>query len=132
MLSRNRVKSNVCGALARGSLRGLENPRTPEPRTPEPQNPEPRTEYRAQSTGPRAPITEHRDTIPLSVVIRLNGEPHSVDGPLTIAELLHRLHIDPRRVAVERNLIVVKKALYGETVVDEGDEIEIVNFVGGG
>jgi thiamine biosynthesis protein ThiS len=67
-----------------------------------------------------------------SVLIRLNGEPHSLDGPLTIAELLKRLRIDPRRVAVERNLIVVKKALYGETLVNDGDEIEIVNFVGGG
>ncbi|MGE5816147.1 MAG: sulfur carrier protein ThiS [Acidobacteriota bacterium] len=66
------------------------------------------------------------------MLIRLNGEPHSVDGPLTIAELLHRLRIDPRRVAVERNLIVVKKALYDDTMINDGDEIEIVNFVGGG
>jgi thiazole synthase len=66
------------------------------------------------------------------VVIRLNGEPHKLDGPLTIAKLLEQLRIDPRRVAVERNLLVVKKAHYGETVIDEGDEIEIVNFVGGG
>jgi thiamine biosynthesis protein ThiS len=66
------------------------------------------------------------------VVIRLNGEPHSVDGPLTIAELLDRLRIDSRRVAVERNLIVVKKALYDDTMISDGDEIEIVNFVGGG
>jgi thiamine biosynthesis protein ThiS len=66
------------------------------------------------------------------VVIRLNGEPHTVDGPLTIAELLNRLRIDARRVAVERNLMVVKKALYAETTVEHGDEIEIVNFVGGG
>ena len=66
------------------------------------------------------------------MVIRLNGEPHSVDGPLTIAELLDRLHIDSRRVAVERNLFVVKKTLYDETLIHDGDEIEIVNFVGGG
>lgn len=66
------------------------------------------------------------------MVIRLNGEPHTLDGPLTIAELLSRLRIDARRVAVERNFMVVKKALYGEMTVEHGDEIEIVNFVGGG
>lgn len=64
--------------------------------------------------------------------IRLNGEPHQLEGPLTVTELLHRLGIDPRRVAVERNLIVVKRAQYGETLINDGDEIEIVNFVGGG
>ena len=66
------------------------------------------------------------------MLIRLNGEPHVLDGPLTITELLERLRVDPRRVAVERNLIVVKRALYSETRIENGDEIEIVNFVGGG
>ena len=47
-------------------------------------------------------------------------------------ELLARLQIDPRRVAVEHNLVVVKKAAYGSTIVARGDEVEIVNFVGGG
>jgi thiamine biosynthesis protein ThiS len=66
------------------------------------------------------------------VLIRLNGEPHVLDEPLTITQLLERLHIDPRRVAVERNLIVVKRQQYPDTWIHEGDEIEIVNFVGGG
>lgn len=64
--------------------------------------------------------------------IRLNGEPHTLDGPLTVAQLLERLQIDPRRVAVERNLLIVKRALYADTLINDGDEIEIVNFVGGG
>ena len=51
---------------------------------------------------------------------------------MTIADLLARLDIDPRRVAVERNLVIVKRAAYAVTRIDEGDEIEIVNFVGGG
>jgi len=66
------------------------------------------------------------------VTIRLNGDAHDLPAPLSIAELLARLEIDPRRVAVERNFLVVKRDAYASTVVHEGDEIEIVNFVGGG
>jgi thiamine biosynthesis protein ThiS len=64
--------------------------------------------------------------------IRLNGDPHELAAPLTIAALLESFGIDSRRVAVERNLTVVKRADYEKTMVEEGDEIEIVNFVGGG
>jgi thiamine biosynthesis protein ThiS len=64
--------------------------------------------------------------------IRLNGDPYEVAGPLTVAELLARLEIDARRVAVERNLVVLKRDAFDRTAVGEGDEIEIVNFVGGG
>jgi thiazole synthase len=64
--------------------------------------------------------------------ITLNGDAHEVAGPLTVIELLDRLDIDPRRVAVERNLIVLKRDAFAQTTISEGDEIEIVNFVGGG
>ena len=64
--------------------------------------------------------------------IRLNGEPYALDAPLTVAQLLERLGIDPRRVAVERNLVVVRRVHYADTLINEGDEIEVVNFVGGG
>jgi thiamine biosynthesis protein ThiS len=64
--------------------------------------------------------------------IRLNGEAHDLDGPLSISALLAALQIDSRRVAVEHNLVVVKRAKYDEVVVWDGDEVEIVNFVGGG
>lgn len=66
------------------------------------------------------------------MTIKLNGDPYELAAPLTISDLLTRLDIDPRRVAVERNFLVVKRAAYGSTQVVEGDEIEIVNFVGGG
>jgi thiamine biosynthesis protein ThiS len=66
------------------------------------------------------------------VKILLNGDPYDVAGPLTIAGLLARLDIDSRRVAVERNLVVLKRALFDTTEVSDGDQIEIVNFVGGG
>ena len=66
------------------------------------------------------------------VTIRLNGEAFETTGPLSVSRLLSALDIDPRRVAVEHNRLVVKKAAYGSTVVAAGDEVEVVNFVGGG
>ena len=66
------------------------------------------------------------------MTITLNGDRFEIDGPVTVAALLAKLDIDSRRVAVERNLEVVKRALYDGTEVNDGDQIEIVNFVGGG
>jgi thiamine biosynthesis protein ThiS len=66
------------------------------------------------------------------LTIRLNGEPHELAGPMSLTALLAALGIDPRRVAVERNLVVIKRAAYDSTTIIEGDEVEIVNFVGGG
>jgi len=66
------------------------------------------------------------------VTIQLNGEPYEVGGPVTIGALLNLLDIDARRVAVEYNLRVVKRDTYGRITVNEGDQVEIVNFVGGG
>jgi thiamine biosynthesis protein ThiS len=62
----------------------------------------------------------------------LNGEPYDLAGPLTVGALLAALEIDARRVAVEHNLVVIKRAAFDTTQVREGDEVEIVNFVGGG
>jgi thiamine biosynthesis protein ThiS len=62
----------------------------------------------------------------------LNGEPFEIAGPVTISALLATLNIDPRIVAVEHNVAVIKRQLYDRTVVHEGDEVEIVKFVGGG
>ena len=64
--------------------------------------------------------------------ITLNGDTHEVAGPLTVTELLVQLNIDARRVAVEHNLVVLKRDAFAVTTVREGDEVEIVNFVGGG
>jgi sulfur carrier protein len=66
------------------------------------------------------------------LTIRLNGEPFETAGPLTISALLAVLQIDPRLVAVEHNLIVVKRDRYDSVMIQAGDTVEIVNFVGGG
>lgn len=66
------------------------------------------------------------------VTITLNGEPHDLPGPLSLTALLAHLDLDPRRVAIEHNLAIVKRAGYDTAIVREGDRVEIVNFVGGG
>lgn len=62
----------------------------------------------------------------------INGDPHSFTGPLTVHDLLSRLDLDPRKIAVERNLEIVPRSTYAEILVEEGDALEIVHFIGGG
>ena len=64
--------------------------------------------------------------------IILNGENFEIAEPLSLSSLLAQLEIDTRRVAVEHNLIVVKREQLDTVTVSEGDQIEVVNFVGGG
>jgi thiamine biosynthesis protein ThiS len=66
------------------------------------------------------------------VTIRLNGDPYELAGPMSVSALLASLDIDPRRVAVELNLVVLKRARFATTMIQAGDAMEIVNFVGGG
>ena len=51
---------------------------------------------------------------------------------LPLAEYLAGTDYNPKRIAVERNGEIVPKAAYGETILQDGDVIEVVNFVGGG
>lgn len=64
--------------------------------------------------------------------VTVNGEHRRVFGGISIAELVRELGHDPGRVAVERNLEVVPRASIGEVQVEDGDDYEIVHFVGGG
>ena len=66
------------------------------------------------------------------MTLQLNGERFDVAGPLTVSALLAQLAIDARRVAVEHNLVVLKRHAFDTTLLREGDQVEIVNFVGGG
>jgi thiamine biosynthesis protein ThiS len=67
-----------------------------------------------------------------TIGIRVNGEHRRVNGGITITELVNELGLDPHRVAVERNLAVVPRSLLANTMVEDGDDFEIVHFVGGG
>ena len=68
----------------------------------------------------------------IPVVITLNGERFDLDGPVSVVELLQRLDIDPRRVAIEHNLAILKRHTFSDVLIGDGDTVEIVNFVGGG
>lgn len=67
-----------------------------------------------------------------TVTIRINGEHRRVRAGLTLAELAGELGLTPDKVAVERNLEVVSRSKLASTAVEDGDELEIVHFVGGG
>ena len=67
-----------------------------------------------------------------SLSIRVNGEHRRVRGGVSIAEMLNDLGVDPLRVAVERNLAIVPRSTFAEVRVEDGDDFEIVHFVGGG
>ena len=63
--------------------------------------------------------------------VHVNGDPREVAAG-TILELAQELDLDPRKVAVERNLEIVPRSLHATTALAEGDRIELVVFVGGG
>jgi len=64
--------------------------------------------------------------------IVVNGNQESCDAPATVADLLARLKLEPIRVAVEINENLVPRKTFAQTVIRDGDRIEIVTFVGGG
>ena len=67
-----------------------------------------------------------------SLSVTVNGEPRRVTAGASIAGMLRELGIDPRKVAVERNLQIVPKSTLDDVPVADGDRFEIVHFVGGG
>lgn len=64
-------------------------------------------------------------------MVKINGKELDVAGK-TVAAYLSETNYDALRVAVERNGEIVPKARYGETVLEDGDSVEVVSFVGGG
>ena len=65
------------------------------------------------------------------LMMRMNGNECDADGK-TIRECLKQAGYEEARVAVERNGVIVPKTAYGDTVLADGDEVEVVSFVGGG
>jgi sulfur carrier protein len=62
----------------------------------------------------------------------VNGEAREVGAATTIEALVTLLGLDRRKLAVERNLEIVPRSMFGSIVLADGDRIEIVAFVGGG
>jgi thiamine biosynthesis protein ThiS len=72
----------------------------------------------------------HKQGMTLALI--LNGEPRRLEAVRNVAELVAALGLEPRKVAVERNLEIVPRSAYGQTHLADGDRIEIVHFIGGG
>lgn len=64
--------------------------------------------------------------------IFLNGESRNIDPGTSLEALVLTLSDDPRGIAIERNLEIVPKAEHANTLLEDGDRLEVVQFVGGG
>ena len=64
--------------------------------------------------------------------LTINGEEQSFEGAWDLAALVQALGLNPRKVAIERNLEIVPRSVYDKTALADGDRIEIVHFIGGG
>ncbi|MDB5455570.1 MAG: thiS [Caulobacter sp.] len=64
--------------------------------------------------------------------LSVNGEERGFEGVSTVQDLVSALGLDVRKVAVERNLEIVPRSTYGTAALADGDQIEIVTFIGGG
>ena len=65
-------------------------------------------------------------------MVQLNGDSREVRDQATLDDLVSELSLQPARIAIELNKDVVRRGKWAETVLAEGDRIEIVHFVGGG
>jgi thiamine biosynthesis protein ThiS len=66
------------------------------------------------------------------MTLEINGETRNFDGPLTLLGLLDKLGMKADRVALELNRSVVPRGQWAQTDLSDGDQLEIVHFVGGG
>jgi thiamine biosynthesis protein ThiS len=66
------------------------------------------------------------------IEVQVNGSPLRLPAPATVASLLAHMQLQSDRVAVERNRAIVSRAQWESTVLESGDALEIVHFVGGG
>jgi len=64
--------------------------------------------------------------------IFLNGEEVKLESALSMSSLLEKYLLDKRKIAVERNFEIVPHSSFSEVVIEEGDRIEIIHFIGGG
>jgi thiazole synthase len=64
--------------------------------------------------------------------IKVNGQIRAFESPLSVALLAEQLKLNPKQVAIERNREIVPRSTYAEVDLNDGDEIEIVAFIGGG
>jgi thiamine biosynthesis protein ThiS len=68
----------------------------------------------------------------LRIEIAVNGQNQRIPANLNVRQMLEHLGLDPQRVAVELNRVIVRKADWDATAVEADSKVEIVEFVGGG
>ena len=68
----------------------------------------------------------------MSLRVFVNGESTELSGTPSLAELIEELDLPAARIAIELNRVVVRRRDWGVTDLHDGDQIEIVHFVGGG
>ena len=68
----------------------------------------------------------------MQIMVTVNGKSRSVTHPASLLDLLGALELDPRTVVVEVNREIVRRPFLGDTLLQEGDRVELVHFVGGG
>lgn len=66
------------------------------------------------------------------LTIRTNGEERQIASGSSLLDLLHKLDLNPRYVVVELNREIVRRSALAHTPLSDGDEVELVHFVGGG
>ena len=71
-------------------------------------------------------------TIDETLSVRINGEERRTASGISVAALIAELGLDAKRVAIERNLEIVPRSTFEQVQVQDGDQYEIVHFVGGG
>lgn len=66
------------------------------------------------------------------IALIINGETVQAPALSTVAALIAQMELDTRKLAIERNLEIVPRSQYAVTMLQDGDRLEIVHFVGGG
>ena len=64
--------------------------------------------------------------------ITVNGEQKKFDSKISIAEIVAQFELDIEKIAIERNQEILHQENYSKTMIEDGDAIEIIHFVGGG
>ena len=72
------------------------------------------------------------NTSTISAQITVNGQARPAAHLRVVSDLIAELALDPRKIAIERNLDIVPRSAYATTPIMDGDAIEIVGFIGGG
>ncbi len=66
------------------------------------------------------------------MIVKINGKNEVIDTKLNLAELIKNKNLLPERIVIEHNLRVARKEQWQEIILHEGDNIEIISFLGGG